>query len=61
MDINLTPHQLRHTMARLMFEKGTDIVLIQRQLRHKRIVTTFHYLPPLTSLTKFVEHNAIDQ
>ncbi len=60
MEIGLTPHQLRHTMARLMFESGIDIILIQRQLRHKRIATTFRYLPPSTSLTEYMEKNAIE-
>ncbi|MBY3618591.1 site-specific integrase [Acinetobacter sp. CUI P1] len=40
------PHDLRHTMPNLMYEEGASIQTIQRQMRHKRLETTLHYMAP---------------
>lgn len=45
---NVTPHTFRHTTAYLMQSAGIAIPIIQRQLRHASVATTFRYLPPLT-------------
>ncbi|MDM5338514.1 tyrosine-type recombinase/integrase [Fictibacillus enclensis] len=42
----ISPHQLRHSMATLMFNAGIDITIISRQLRHKRLETTLLYVIP---------------
>jgi integrase/recombinase XerD len=47
---NVTPHDLRHTMASLLLKGGVDIPTIQRQLRHKDISTTLRYLPPAAAI-----------
>ena len=39
----LRPHQLRHTCATHLFQKGGNIVQIKDWLGHKRITTTLHY------------------
>jgi integrase/recombinase XerD len=57
MDINITPHQMRHTMARMMFEKNIHLSIIQRQLRHKNVRTTIHYLPPCPELVQIINQN----
>lgn len=55
---NVTPHQLRHTMAHLMQQKGIHISLIQKQLRHKRLSTTLRYLGLDPSLSNNINKNA---
>jgi integrase/recombinase XerD len=40
----ITCHWLRYTMAYLMQLAGIDISIIQRQLRHRALKTTLHYL-----------------
>ena len=36
----VTPHQLRHGLARYMLDHGADMALIQRILGHERMSTT---------------------
>lgn len=40
----ITCHWLRYTMAYLMQQRGIDIPIIQKQLRHRDPKTTLHYL-----------------
>ncbi|TMV52631.1 site-specific integrase [Paenibacillus mesophilus] len=40
----ITCHWLRYTMAYMMQLAGVDISVIQRQLRHRDLKTTLHYL-----------------
>jgi len=41
----VTAHDLRHTMAYFLLLEGINPRVIQRQLRHKHLVTTLRYLP----------------
>jgi integrase/recombinase XerD len=43
----ITCHWLRYTMAYLMQLAGNDIRIIQKQLRHRDLKTTMHYLSQL--------------
>ncbi|GED13747.1 tyrosine-type recombinase/integrase [Aneurinibacillus migulanus] len=43
----VTVYTFRHTMAYLMQKAGSDISIIQRQLRHQMVSTTIRYLPPV--------------
>lgn len=40
---NITPHQLRHFYATLLFSKTNNLEFIRRQLRHSNIKTTLAY------------------
>ena len=40
----VTPHQLRHTFARTMLERGVDLPTLQAALGHTRASTTAVYL-----------------
>ncbi|MGJ9458514.1 tyrosine-type recombinase/integrase [Oceanobacillus sp. CF4.6] len=51
-------HDYRHTMAYLMYSEGINEMSIKEQLRHARLATTIHYLPPGEDLAKILEMNA---
>lgn len=42
----VTPHMLRYSMARLLYEGGANLLEIQKQLRHKKLTTTLRYINP---------------
>jgi integrase len=49
-------HDLRHTVATRMVEKGIDLVVVKEILGHSRIETTMRYAHPVTE----VKEKAID-
>lgn len=51
----VTNHDLRATMAFLMYKEGNDYKSIQRQLRHKKLKTTLGYLPIHVELNGYLE------
>ena len=52
----LAPHDLRRSSARLAYEAGTPLPLIQQHLGHAQLSTTEHYINPLLLL----DHAATD-
>jgi len=42
--INIKPHDLRRSYARLFYENGGDLVALQQNLGHKNIKTTLGYI-----------------
>lgn len=54
-DRKVRVHDLRHTMAHLLFFAGVSEFSIQEQLRHKRVETTMHYLPYNMNYRKYLE------
>jgi len=51
-------HDFRHTMAYLMYSEGINVMTIKEQLRHAKLATTLHYLPPGEELSRILEINA---
>jgi integrase len=45
---NLTPHDLRRTVANLVMQKTHDIRAVQAYLGHDNLASTCHYIAPLT-------------
>jgi site-specific recombinase XerD len=42
----VSPHQLRHSLARRMLKRGAQLPEVQRMLGHSRLSTTGLYLTP---------------
>lgn len=42
----ITPHMLRYTMARLLYEGGANLLEIQKHPRHKKLATILRYINP---------------
>ncbi|QPC48217.1 tyrosine-type recombinase/integrase [Mangrovibacillus cuniculi] len=51
----ITNHDLRATMAYLLYKHGNNYKSIQRQLRHKKLKTTLRYLPIHVELNGYLE------
>jgi site-specific recombinase XerD len=57
---NVTPHQLRHSLAWRMLKNGATLPEVQRILGHTRLTTTGMYLNPSTNdLREAVEKGSI--
>lgn len=56
----ITPHMLRHTMARIMDANGVPVPIIQKQLRQKHYSTTLRYLPVPQASRDLINRNAAD-
>jgi site-specific recombinase XerD len=39
----LTPHDLRRALAAHLLDRGVDLLLVQKILRHRSVATTFIY------------------
>lgn len=57
-DRKVRVHDLRHTMAHLLFFNGVNEFSIQEQLRHENIKTTMHYLPYSVRYRSVLEENS---
>ena len=49
---DVTTHVLRHTLATNLLLNGTDVTLVQKQLRHRDIKSTMIYLHITTAKQK---------
>ncbi|RFU67472.1 site-specific integrase [Peribacillus saganii] len=54
-------HDYRHTCAFLMYSEGINVMTIKEQLRHAKLATTLHYLPPGNDLAKILELNSTNR
>lgn len=51
----VTNHDLRATMAYLLYKEGVDLRTIQKQLRHSKLKTTLGYLPIHVELNGYLD------
>lgn len=51
-------HDYRHTCAFLMYAEGINVTTIKEQMRHVKLATTLHYLPPGEDLANILELNS---
>lgn len=54
----VTPHMLRHSLARRMLERGAQLPEVQRVLGHSRLSTTGVYLTPSEEEVRAALHRA---
>jgi site-specific recombinase XerD len=54
LQVKITPHSLRHVMAKNLYHKGLDLVSVSRLLGHSNISTTQIYLNETSE--KVIEH-----
>ncbi|MFB4164238.1 tyrosine-type recombinase/integrase [Alteribacillus sp. JSM 102045] len=52
-------HDLRYTMAYLLYIRGINTISIKKQLRHEKLDTTMHYLSPNEDLKKALEISSL--
>lgn len=45
-DVQISPHDLRHTCAKRMLDEGTPLTVVQKVLGHSRLDTTARYVTP---------------
>jgi site-specific recombinase XerD len=55
---NVTPHMLRHSLARRMLDRGAQLPEVQRVLGHSRLSTTGIYLTPSEEEVRAALHRA---
>lgn len=60
LQIRLTAHDMRRTIAAIMRDAGADYGDIQRLLRHKNIATTFKYIGEKRDLSKALASQYVD-
>lgn len=60
-EIILTPHDMRRSYAKIMWDSGADIMDISMQLRHKSIATTQIYIGPRIDRRKGLLSSRVQQ
>ncbi|MDM0587720.1 tyrosine-type recombinase/integrase [Clostridium perfringens] len=57
----ISPHKLRHFFATLLYEKGEDLLKIQKALRHASLSTTTRYINNQSdTLVSTIENSTLD-